>query len=193
VAKKLVRGDYKSGRVKDPTAKISSNHEKTVKKYVKEYMDKAVKKKEEREKQKVAHGGGSKDDSPGTPLGEPKDGDVEWTNNDIMDASPVDSAPDHKRKRGEELGLDSPKRTRTASEDVHSAPPPPPPPPASTEVEDFTPMDDAFPLSFPEATEGEILKGKAAMQLDGYGSPMQLATPPTNGSGSRPVNGDRHP
>lgn len=185
VAKKLVRGDYKSGRVKDPTAKISSNHEKTIKKYVKEYMDKAVKKKEEREKQKSTPNGAqssSKDEnSPGTPNPAPKDEDVEWTN-DMLDASPVDSTSDHKRKREEDAALASPKRTRTHSEDVRSAPPPPPPPATSEREEQI----------LLESADAELLSRGKAGRLDGNASPMQLATPPTNGSGSgsRPVNGD---
>ena len=74
-----MRGDYKSGRVKDPTAKISSKHEKTIKTFVKDYMDKAVKKKLEREQAKASKGGRSQDDAslaatetPETLRGEPK-------------------------------------------------------------------------------------------------------------------------
>ncbi|KAI4910389.1 hypothetical protein J4E90_007824 [Alternaria incomplexa] len=187
VAQKLVRGDYKSGRVKDPTAKISSNHENTIKKYVKDFMDKAVKKKEERQRLKAAQGGSKSDltnESPSTP---------QAPSGDANDASPTDSTSDLKRKRDEETQSGSPKRTRTSSENQESAPPPPPPPPATTDVEEtLTPMDETSTLSFPDATERSTLGNKPSLQLDGYGSPMQLATPPTNGSGdqrSRPVNG----
>jgi len=200
VAKKLVRGDYKSGRVKDPTAKISSNHEKTVKKYVSEFMDKAVKKKEERQKLKASQGGGksdTKEGTPGTPQDAPKGGEDGWTDSMAAtadDASPTDSTSDLKRKRAEEGRSGSPKRTRTGSEVPQPAPPPPPPPPASTEngESSLTPMDDASTISFPEVGDRGNTGGKTAFQLDGYGSPMQLATPPTNGSGDhrqRPLNG----
>ncbi|KAF1835209.1 histone-lysine N-methyltransferase [Decorospora gaudefroyi] len=197
VAKKLVRGDYKSGRVKDPTAKISHNHEKTIKKYVKEFMDKAIKKKEERQKPKTTQSGGksdSRDQTPSTPQDARKDGEVEWTDDmlDIKDdASSADSTSDLKRKREGETGSGSPKRTRTASEPV-PPPPPPPPPPASTDLEEasLTPMDEVA-MSFPEVAE--TVTNKSVTQLDGYGSPMQLATPPTNGSGIRSaVNGSSH-
>jgi histone-lysine N-methyltransferase SETD2 len=193
VAQKLVRGDYKSGRVKDPTARISSNHEKTVKEEVKRFMDKAVKKKQERQKLKAAQGGVKSDltnESPGTPQGPA---------GDANDASPADSTSDLKRKREEEGLSDSPKRTRTSSENQQSAPPPPPPPPATTDLEEtsLTPMDDASTMSSFDFVERGNTGAKATLQLDGYGSPMQLATPPTNGSGDqrtqKSVNGSRPP
>jgi histone-lysine N-methyltransferase SETD2 len=181
VAQKLVRGDYKSGRVKDPTAKISSNHENTIKKFVKDFMDKAVRKKEDRQKLKAAQSGIKSDlpyESPSTPQGPTGDAD---------EASPTDSTSDLKRKRDEEALAGSPKRTRTSSENQQSGPPPPPPPPATTEVEEttLTPMDDASTMSFSDAADRGALGNKASFQLDGYGSPMQLATPPTNGSGDQ--------
>jgi hypothetical protein len=140
VAKKLVRGDYKSGRVKDPTAKLSSKHEKTVKNYVKEFMDKAVKKKEERDKQKAARNAAEgKAGSP--PIDQDKSGDVEeveW-DDDMMDiqkdiaashdASPADSSFELKRKREGDEEPSSPKKSRTGTDELAAAPPPPPPPP----------------------------------------------------------------
>jgi histone-lysine N-methyltransferase SETD2 len=195
VAQKLVRGDYKSGRVKDPTARISSNHEKTVRDEVKRFMDKAVKKKQERQKMKAAQSGVKSDltsESPSTPSGPAGDAD---------EASPSDSTSDLKRKRDGEAQSGSPKRTRTTSESQQSAPPPPPPPPATTDVEEtsLTPMDDTSAMSFPDSAERVSTGSKMAFQLDGYGSPMQLATPPTNGSNGsgdqqqthHSVNGER--
>ncbi|RII24839.1 hypothetical protein CUC08_Gglean011852 [Alternaria sp. MG1] len=195
VAQKLVRGDYKSGRVKDPTARISSNHEKTVRDEVKRFMDKAVKKKQERQKMKAAQSGVKSDltsESPSTPSGPAGDAD---------EASPSDSTSDLKRKRDGEAQSGSPKRTRTTSENQQSAPPPPPPPPATTDVEEtsLTPMDDMSAMSFPDSTERVSTGSKMAFQLDGYGSPMQLATPTTNGSNGsgdqqqthHSVNGER--
>jgi histone-lysine N-methyltransferase SETD2 len=51
VGKKLVASDFKNKRVEDPT-KISQKQEKKVKKYVREYFQKAVEKKKAIEKQK---------------------------------------------------------------------------------------------------------------------------------------------
>lgn len=197
MAKKLVRGDYKSGRVKDPTARISSSHEKTVKKYVKEYMDKAVKKKEDRVKHKTEKNGvksENRDTNTGISHGDLKDEEVDW-DDDMLDlkkelaaseeASPADSISDLKRKREEEDGMSSPKKTRTSMEESQLAPPPPPPPPAEDRPADLTPMDDAFTLTFPEVEDAATTTNKSALQLNGHTSPMQLATPPTNGSGTQ--------
>ncbi|KAF2454529.1 hypothetical protein BDY21DRAFT_291302, partial [Lineolata rhizophorae] len=49
VSKKLVNSDFKNGRVEDPT-KISTKQEKQVKKFVKEYFEKAVAKKREHDR-----------------------------------------------------------------------------------------------------------------------------------------------
>ncbi|KAJ5055900.1 histone-lysine N-methyltransferase [Bipolaris maydis] len=169
VAKKLVRGDYKSGRVKDPTAKISSNHEKTVRKYVKEFMEKAVKKKDERQKIKT-----------------PQNDTIRGTSHNLAatvdEASLSDSASELKRKREEEGRFGSPKRTRTSSETPQPAPPPPPPPLESTEDAEssLTPMDETPTASFPDAADSLPNGVKATLQLGDCGSPMQLATPPTN-------------
>jgi len=186
VAKKLVRGDYKSGRVKDPTTKISSSHEKTIKKYVKEFMDKAVHKKDEREKQK---GGKIKveSNSPSTPLGEPKAGDLAMEKT----ASPAGSATELKRKREADDGISSPKKTRTEHGEAESAPPspPPPPPPPPPPVEEMpadmlfaghTPMDDdASTPSTHDTDQGTVFQRD---MTNGNASPMQLVTPSTNGS-----------
>ena len=181
-----MRGDYKSGRVKDPTTKISSSHEKTIKKYVKEFMDKAVHKKDEREKQK---GGKIKveSNSPSTPLGEPKAGDLAMEKT----ASPAGSATELKRKREADDGISSPKKTRTEHGEAESAPPspPPPPPPPPPPVEEMpadmlfaghTPMDDdASTPSTHDTDQGTVFQRD---MTNSNASPMQLVTPSTNGS-----------
>src|ERR1700722_9704832 len=52
IGKKLVASDFKNNRVEDPT-KISSKQEKKVKKYVKDFFDKAVAKKAAHDKMKA--------------------------------------------------------------------------------------------------------------------------------------------
>ena len=52
IAKKLVNSDYKNKRVQDPI-RISSKQEKQVKKYVKEFFDKAVAKREQHDRKKA--------------------------------------------------------------------------------------------------------------------------------------------
>lgn len=53
IAEKLVNSDFKSGRVEDPT-KIDDKHEKKVKKYCKDFFDKAAYKHRKLEKEKAA-------------------------------------------------------------------------------------------------------------------------------------------
>lgn len=185
VAKKLVRGDYKSGRVKDPAAKISSKHEKTVKNYVKDFMDKAVRKKEEREKARAARGEGAQDDQGATP--DTPQLDVNDTPG--IAASPSDDSSELKRKREDEADERN-TRSRTDEPPVPAPPPPPPPPagdlPMDVDEADLTPMDEESMGSF---TEGTPSNGKLPLRPGDQPSPMQLATPPTNGSGESKSNG----
>lgn len=189
VAKKLVRGDYKSGRVKDPAAKISLKHEKTVKTYVKDFMDKAVKKKEEREKARAAHGETAHDDKDATP--DTPHVDIEDTPG--VAASPNDDSFELKRKREDE-GDGSPRNIRSRTDEPPAPPPPPPPPPPpagdlhmDVDEADLTPMDEGLMGSF---TGGTPANRKLPLRVDGPPSPMQLATPPTNGSGEGRSNGN---
>lgn len=185
VAKKLVRGDYKSGRVKDPTTKLSSKHEKTVKTYVKDFLDKAVRKKEERDRQRAARAAEGGAESPAAAALEMRDiEEVEWDDEmmDIkaetsasLDTSPAGSASELKRKRedGEDSG--SPKKSRMGTDELQSAPPPPPPPPA----DDGTEGNEGYGSLV--VGERAVVNGNATTHRNGYGSPMQLATPSTNG------------
>lgn len=178
VAKKLVRGDYKSGRVQDPAAKISSKHEKTVKNYVKDFMDKAVRKKEEREKAKAARGEAAQDDKGATP----DTPQVDMDDTLGVAASPTDDSSELKRKREDEAD-ESPRNIRSRTDEPPAPPPPPPPPagdlPMDIDEADLTPMDDGSMGPF---TEGTPANGKLPLRVGDQPSPMQLATPPTNGS-----------
>jgi [histone H3]-lysine36 N-trimethyltransferase len=208
VAKKLVRGDYKHNKVKDPTAKLDSKHEKTVKKFVKEFMDKAVQKKEAKDKDKAARAEKRArtkpegmvlvaEDTPETPRKEEKgesDDDLleisEDEDEDLDQDSPADSsATDLKRKREEDGELGSPKKSRTEGTPAPPPPPPPPPPPAEdmpldVEESSLTPVDYADPFIL------AALNGSPSTELlpdrlkNGAESPMQLATPPTTMNGS---------
>lgn len=189
VAKKLVRGDYKSGRVKDPAAKLSSKHEKTVKTYVKDFMDKAVRKKDEREKARAARGDAVQDDKVATPDTPQINEDDDFEATARMDVSPNDSSLELKRKREDEAD-DSPRNIRSRTDEPPAPPPPPPPPtddmPIEVEEFDLTPMDDGSNSSFTECTPSN---GNTTLRASGQPSPMQLATPPTNGSGESRSNG----
>lgn len=97
VGKKLVASDFKNNRVEDPT-KISEKQEKKVRKYVKEYFEKAVEKKKaidkkKREKEKESgvngvNGSASKD------MKMHVNGDAPESNGTKAEHSPVKEASD---------------------------------------------------------------------------------------------------
>ena len=166
VGKKLVASDFKNNRVEDPT-KISEKQEKKVKKYVKEYFEKAVEKKkaiDKRKKEKEAtaskdvvgmNGNGlEKVDGPNGMKDElepeaellKEESDVEMS--DDEDKNPVPEtlsfteSLDLKRKRGEsESGTPGEetdsKRFKEEDDSTVDVSPPPPPPP---------PPADSMPL-----------------------------------------------
>lgn len=161
--------DFKNHRVEDPT-KISSRQEKHVKKYVKEYFDKAVAKKREHDKRKAERRAkeGESAVSP-TPAmvaevkeEEESDGDHDVAMSDdnedgkpkLESATPVTpsdqllQAEGLKRKRVKDEDPDSMKledNEATPSKRHKSEsppPPPPPPPPADGTPPDLMPFSD---------------------------------------------------
>lgn len=196
-----MRGDFKSNRVKDPAAPIGTKHEKTVKTFVKDFMDKAVRKKTDREKSKASRkdalSNGDIPQSVDSKTPETPRFDLETESEtkesgsklDSQDASPTGSAgADLKRKREEDGEPASPKKFRT---EAQVSPPPPPPPPAEDMhmgVADttLTPMDDD-PVSVHSISEGSVNGIKTRTQH--LASPTQLATPPTK-EHSEFTNGD---
>lgn len=178
VTKKLVRGDFKANRVKDPTAPISSKHEKTVKNYVKDFMDKAVKKKTEREKDKGSQNGTGLNGDITVPTATETPETPRFAGYNA-EAPPVGSSgAELKRKREEDGEPASPKKSRT-----HAQPAPPPPPPPTDDMHmtgegsSLTPMDDD-PVSV-HSTSDVGANGMRAKKLEHLASPTQLATPPS--------------
>jgi len=157
VAKQLVKSDFKHRRVDDPT-KISEKQEKQVKKFVKEYFDKAVTKKAEHDRKKAdkkakeggsALGGTTSITPDQTPTVEKLDvtdidEEIQLSENEIEDddveSEHVGSETDLKRKResndipvtdispGDNNDCTPSKRIRS---DTPPPPPPPPPPPTT--------------------------------------------------------------
>lgn len=159
VGKKLVASDFKNNRVEDPT-KISDKQEKKVKKYVRDFFEKAVekrkamdKKKKEKEALKLANGGSN--GTTKSSFEDPKpEAEVEDPD-EIMDLtpdSPIDMNPsphpsmpatpsfsDLKRKREDTetsltpgRGTEDPEPHKRLKEEDTTPPPPPPPPPADS-------------------------------------------------------------
>lgn len=146
VSKTLVASDYKHNRVEDPTM-ISEKQEKKVKKYVKDFLDKAVIKHHEHEKRKggqKATFGSEKAGESGaaetitsveTPEGPGPDDDIVMSDVEDVPAS----SPERKRKREEDSDMldasltpeetQSLKRVKEDEATEEPSPPPPPPPP----------------------------------------------------------------
>ena len=151
MAKKLVNSDFKHNRVEDPT-QISSKQEKLVKKYMKDFFDKAVAKRRAHEKKKAER----KDKEGATPQLPPQIPDqddrtghesdagqeVDVSDNEMELNDPISSQP--ASPEGDFLNGDTLKRKRegdgreastplvdenSPSKRVKSATPPPPPPP----------------------------------------------------------------
>lgn len=147
INKKLVASDYKNNRVDDPTT-ISEKQERKVKKYVKDFFERAVEKYKEHQQQKTASQTTKHDHSAlqlGAPtvlettMGSPTvklDEDITMTDDEGTSSTPASS--DRKRKRDDGM-VDSPgltpsdtpiiKRLKDEDGDAPSPPPPPPPPP----------------------------------------------------------------
>ncbi|KAI1448457.1 hypothetical protein F5Y02DRAFT_308564 [Annulohypoxylon stygium] len=139
VNKKLVASDYKNNRVEDPTS-ITEKQEKKVKKFVKDFFDRAVEKYKAHEKKKAERASRARDvvqpgdnaDSVTAPA--VKDEDIIMTDDE---AGSTPNSLDRKRKR-EDDAVGSPsvtpsetpsmKRLKEEEADVPSPPPPPPPP-----------------------------------------------------------------
>lgn len=156
INKKLVSSDYKNKRVDDPTS-ISDKQEKKVKKYVKEFFDKAVQKYTAHERKKadrtVQSGNAASMDLDSSFDASAQDAEVVLTEDE--DAAPTPASSERKRKREED---DAGSATATPSEipiikrlkedegGLASPPPPPPPPPegdAPIDAEVAQGQDDA--------------------------------------------------
>ncbi|CAI7580258.1 unnamed protein product [Penicillium discolor] len=137
-AKKLVESDYKNDRVKDPTAKISTKHQQTVKSYCKTFFRKAAAKYVDREKLENEK---SQNATPNTGNEIQSTGD-----DDALAGAPAsspledDDAASLKRKRNGSLNVDAAEDgSASPSKRQKSTPPPPPPPPPPADL----PEDDA--------------------------------------------------
>lgn len=169
VAKKLVNSDFKNNRVEDPT-NINEKQQKKVKKFCKEYFDKAVIKQRAHDKKKA----GKQEDKGtehkaenGAAEGESEDEGVDMKMSDDegegdggeKEVSETGGTLKRKREDGQsEDGMDQRNGTRSLSPSKRqrsSTPPPPPPPPMSPgEPEDQSMMQDEHEdESTPAATQ----------------------------------------
>ncbi|KAF7553087.1 hypothetical protein G7046_g7193 [Stylonectria norvegica] len=165
IAKKLVSSDYKNNRVEDPGATLSDKQAKKMKKYVNDFLERAVEKYTDHQKRKAGRdlpkataGVQASDGKPRSGTRPIVDGstsspqiqaettmahgveDIALSDNDGAESS---GSPDRKRKREAEL-VDSPSLTpsdgpimkRLREDELEeSSPPPPPPPPPESAPE----------------------------------------------------------
>lgn len=185
INKKLVASDFKNNRVKDPTAPLGNKEERKVKKYVKDFFDKAVVKFQEHEKRRKAKEGANgagkteksateldsssqmpaaKDDSLVTDDAEPDDMVMTDDEDGVTPGS-----PDRKRKRESveetpDTPLDEPSTKRSKEDEGEEASPPPPPPPPPDAVMEDVLTDDQKALR--EQEEALIRENEEAQRLE---------------------------
>ncbi|KAF2736824.1 hypothetical protein EJ04DRAFT_562095 [Polyplosphaeria fusca] len=193
--KKIVRGDFKAGHVRDPSAKLKDSHVESISRAAKKFMEKAVAKKTEKDKAKAGKRSRTEPVS-GTPAqSQPND---EASDDDMIAPSDDDESRSHpspsglsgelKRKWQEDDNLGLPKRTRTEPSPPVQ-PPPPPPPLEDMAVEmdgtNLTPVDDVSEIvnGMSGPSKSAVLLADGAKQGDAQ-SPTQLASPPTTTNGS---------
>ncbi|CAM1502981.1 Fc.00g077570.m01.CDS01 [Cosmosporella sp. VM-42] len=192
VAKKLVASDYKNNRVGDPSLPLSDKQSRKMKKYVQEFLNRALEKYTDHQKRKAAretqHSAsatqapdgkkpevGSAADSPldspptkadTTPMDDAED--VILSDNNTAGSS---GSPDRKRKR-EVDGVDSPSLTpsdgpmqkRLREDELgEPSPPPPPPPPPESAMEDVMTAEQ---LALREQEEALVRENEEAQRLE---------------------------
>jgi len=202
VNKKLVASDYKNNRVDDPTS-ISPKQEKKVKKFVKEFFDRAVVKYKELEKMKAQRPGSDKT-SAKSPAGEasqllpveasPAKEDIELSDIEAEDGASTTSS-DRKRKRDDELESpgetlsETPSLKRVKEDDVAEIPSPPPPPPPPNDV--ATPPLSEEERSMREQEEALMRENEEAQRLEDEAERSKRGVE-TNGDGSVDLHQERH-
>jgi hypothetical protein len=205
-SKKIVNTDFKNKRVVGDPSKISDKHAKSVKKYVHETFEKAVKKKAEHDRKKAERKAGGEGSN--TPLASPPagaDGGVRDEDEPVLSddedvggavATPESSTMLKRMREEDNLNLAADdavlKKLRT-NEGESPAPPPPPPPPAEPEPMDTDPSpsenQDAFVSDTTPGAQRSASGGNASSNRPDSSHknlslepPLQTATPPTTGS-----------
>ncbi|KAM5345386.1 hypothetical protein ACJ41O_011248 [Fusarium nematophilum] len=193
VAKKLVASDYKNNRVGDPSAPLSDKQAKKMKKYVKDFLDRALEKYGEHQKRKaareaqnqnkdgrgqddetkrdpssVAYGSIASSQTKGEALMADMTDDVALSDNEGIGFS---VSPDRKRKR-EDGTADSPSLTSSdgptlkrlrEDEMDEPSPPPPPPPPPQSAMEDVMTAEQQ---ALREQEEALVRENEEAQRLE---------------------------
>ncbi|EQK98332.1 histone H3 lysine 36 (K36) methyltransferase [Ophiocordyceps sinensis CO18] len=192
IAKKLVASDYKNKRVGDPTVELTDKQVMKVKKFVSDFLNRAVEKYETHQKKKASRESPASNERPrdGSVRGEKTRPDPGVGRGGVGDASTpteggktggavedtvltdVDAdtpeSQDRKRKREPDLA-DSTDATPSEGRDLKrlkdeeaSPPPPPPPPPESAPEDEMTDVQRAFR----EQEEALVRENEEAQRLE---------------------------
>ncbi|KAK0621509.1 methyltransferase-like protein [Bombardia bombarda] len=204
VNKKLVASDYKHNRVDDPT-RISSKQEKKVKKYVKEFFDRALvkfreleqkkaertttqdttttaEKQQQQKQQQPPTEAGQAAAAAETPAAAAEDDDVVLS--DVEDDSTLSTGSERKRKREGELESagetpsETPSLKRVKEDEVVDIPSPPPPPPPPND----TPLTDEE-RSMREQEEALMRENEEAQRLEDEAEQTKKWTAQNGGEG----------
>ena len=205
VNKKLVASDYKNRRVDDPTF-ITPKQEKKVRKFVKDFFDRAVVKYKDFEKRKADQPGkpasGAGPSQPGdaavsAAVETPSKDDVVLS--DVEDDTPGSPSSDRKRKReddGESVGAETPSETpsvkRIKDDEVIRSPSPPPPPPPPTDTpltEEERSMREQEEALMRENEEAQRLEDEAEQSNKGPGMAVHGAVGGPNGEAANGFSG----
>lgn len=186
IAKKLVASDYKNKRVEDPTAELTDKQVLKIKKFVSDFLNRAVEKYEAHQRKKASrenkvsseapkgHGEASRPglDASGANATTPRQGERTEDGPDEAALSDVDvySPGSEYRKRKREADLvDSTDATPCEGRDLKrpkdgdaSPPPPPPPPPESAPEDEMTDVQRAFR----EQEEALVRENEEAQRLE---------------------------
>lgn len=194
VNKKLVSSDYKNNRVDDPTS-ITPKQEKKVKKYVRDYFEKAVLKYKDHEKRKAERATKPTAEGSSQPIEAihstpTKD---ETALSDVGVDSPGSTGSDRKRKRddddiespGAETPSETPSLKRVKEDEAVGSPSPPPPPPPPSDPTD-TPLTEEE-RSMREQEEALMRENEEAQRLED--EQCHKTEPAVNGSSGKP-NGE---
>ncbi|KHO00757.1 histone H3 lysine 36 (K36) methyltransferase [Metarhizium album ARSEF 1941] len=184
IAKKLVASDYKNNRVDDPTAALSEKQTLKIKKYVKDFLTRAVEKYDVHQRKQASKEAkpGSSNDGAATTASDPSQSvEAEVAADDIalsdMEENENDSPSSQERKRKRDSDVadsagatpsEGPELKRPRAEDgaEPSPPPPPPPPPDSGSDDALTEEHNAEQRALKEQEEALMRENEEAQRLE---------------------------
>lgn len=181
VAKKLVESDFKGGRVNDPT-KISEKHQQKVKKYCKDFFEKAAHKHNKHEKEKAAKkakssANGTKTNGAGTSI---------TTSVVASPAQNLDASPDMDFKKEDETDDEDVKMSEDEPDEDDEKPTPASP---STGVHDGDTLKRKRPFSEDDYVKDEDSLTKSPLKKLNLDSPPPPPPPPPPGPPTETPNG----